>query len=120
MTSPSADAPHSTLQCKTISRYCATEPASDRIDRVALLCLHSSPLDALGGADAGGMNLYVRKLAEGLSAAGIAADIYTRRSNVASPAVVNIGQRARVIHVPVGPPRPVPKSVLTLHEAAML
>jgi len=46
------------------------EPA---LNRLALLSLHSSPLAVIGSADAGGMNVYVRRMADELSST--AADV---------------------------------------------
>ena len=43
--------------------------------RVLLLSLHTSPLEQPGAGDAGGMNVYVRHLAQGLAAAGHTVDM---------------------------------------------
>ena len=48
--------------------------------RVALLSMHSSPGAKPGSTDVGGMNLYVRRLADGLSAYGVETDVFTRRT----------------------------------------
>lgn len=50
------------------------------VRRVALLSIHSSPLDQPGSGDAGGMNVYVDALARTLVARGIDVDVFTRRS----------------------------------------
>lgn len=88
--------------------------------RVALLSLHSSPLAALGGTDVGGMNLYVRRLAEGLAASGFQADVFTRRTDPLTPEIVDLVPGARVVHLAAGPARPLAKSVLPLHVPAMV
>ena len=88
--------------------------------RIALLCLHSSPIAQLGRADAGGMNLYVRRLAEGLAARGLDVDVFTRRTDRTVPRIVPIGLRVRVIHLSAGPVRRLPKSVVPLHLPSMV
>ncbi|GAC1629282.1 MAG: glycosyltransferase [Chloroflexota bacterium] len=90
------------------------------IERVGLVCLHTSPLAPLGGPDAGGMNLYVRHLAQGLSDLGIHADIFTRRVEAQTPTVVELGERSRVVHLRAGPVRRVAKRILPLYIPAMV
>ncbi len=58
-----------------------------RPTRVAMLSYHSSPLASLGGAKAGGMNLYVRRVAEQLAALGVLVDVFTRRDDLLQDAV---------------------------------
>ncbi len=87
--------------------------------RVALLSLHSSPVARMGRTDAGGMNLYVRELADGLAEAGIQADIFTRRTDRAEPPTIVLESGARIVYVNAGPPRRLPKSVLPLQLRAM-
>ena len=36
------------------------------IRRIALICVHTSPLAPMGGVKTGGMNIYVRELAQEL------------------------------------------------------
>src|SRR5579871_2105558 len=56
---------------------------SSMVDRVAMLCLHTSPLDQPGTGSGGGMNVYVRELARALASADIAVDIFTRATGCA-------------------------------------
>jgi D-inositol-3-phosphate glycosyltransferase len=51
------------------------------------------------------MNLYVRELCRGLSKLGIETDIFTRRQDPNLPNVVEVADRARVIHIDAGAPR---------------
>src|SRR5260370_25771249 len=74
--------------------------------RVAMLSVHTCPLAALGGKETGGMNVYVRELARELARMGAAVDVFTRSQNAAIPRVVRLADRARVIHLPAGPPAP--------------
>lgn len=64
------------------------------------------------------MNVYVRQLADGLARSGIQADMFTRRTDRDTPTVVETAGGARLIHLDVGPERPLPKSVLPLHVPA--
>lgn len=74
------------------------------VKRIIMLSVHTSPLAPLGGKKTGGMNVYVRELAETLGEQGIEVDIYTRKSAPDQPEVdVSIGKNVRVIHVPCGP-----------------
>ena len=82
--------------------------------RVAMLSVHSSPLAALGGKEAGGMNVYVRELARELGRQGVAVDIYTRCQDREEPVMVRLGPNVRVFTVRVGPAAPYDKNwVLT-------
>lgn len=83
--------------------------------RVALLSLHTSPLADIGQGNAGGMNVYVRRLAIGLAQRGIAVDMLTRRTDARSSPIVEMPEGPRLIQLRAGPARPLPKSVLPLH-----
>lgn len=80
--------------------------------RVAMLSLHTSPLDAPGVGDAGGLNVYVYELARRLGSRGIEVDVFTRRRTSDAPDEVTAGEGVRVIQVPAGPPDPVAKEHL--------
>jgi D-inositol-3-phosphate glycosyltransferase len=51
------------------------------IRRMAMISLHTSPLDQPGTGDAGGMNVYVVEVARRLAARGIEIDIFTRATS---------------------------------------
>ncbi|MDQ0773481.1 D-inositol-3-phosphate glycosyltransferase [Streptomyces aurantiacus] len=80
--------------------------------RVALVSEHASPLAELGGPDAGGQNVYVAQLAEHLTRRGHEVTVYTRRDSPGLPDQVTTSRGVRVVHVPAGPARPVPKDEL--------
>jgi D-inositol-3-phosphate glycosyltransferase len=80
--------------------------------RIALVSEHASPLAALGGADAGGQNVYVAALASSLAALGTEVDVYTRRDDPSPPASVRCGPGVTVHHLRAGPAEPVPKDEL--------
>src|SRR5688572_24196082 len=80
--------------------------------RVALVSEHASPLAALGGVDAGGLNVHVGALATALARRGHEVEIFTRRDARRQPATVPLDNRTSVVHVPVGPAKYVPKDEL--------
>jgi D-inositol-3-phosphate glycosyltransferase len=76
------------------------------IERLAMLSVHTSPLAPLGGKKTGGMNVYVRQLAQELGRRGIGVDIYTRRTQEVDeqPEIdTSLGANVRVIHIAAGP-----------------
>ncbi|MFE6334624.1 glycosyltransferase [Streptomyces sp. NPDC057798] len=80
--------------------------------RVAMVSEHASPLAALGGPDAGGQNVYVAQLAGRLARRGYDVVVHTRRDDPRLPDQVTTPDGYRVVHVPAGPPAPVPKDEL--------
>ncbi|MFR9792954.1 glycosyltransferase [Streptomyces sp. MB22_4] len=83
--------------------------------RVAMVSEHASPLAALGGPDAGGQNVYVAQLARQLAGKGYRVTVYTRRDSAGLPDRVTLIEGVQVVHVPAGPPEPVPKDELLPH-----
>lgn len=79
---------------------------------VAVISMHASPLGALGRGENGGGNLAVRRLCEGLAEAGIPTDVFVRRDDTGSPAEEMIAPMSRLVRLPVGPPRALPKQDL--------
>ncbi|WP_435770542.1 D-inositol-3-phosphate glycosyltransferase [Nocardioides sp. SYSU DS0651] len=79
------------------------------IGRVAMISLHTSPLDQPGTGDAGGMNVYVVELARRLAGQGIDVDIFTRATSSQLAPVVPLGAAepggaaVTVRHVHAGP-----------------
>jgi len=88
--------------------------------RVAVLSVHSSPLDPPGVGDSGGMNVTIRALAGELARAGIESDLYTRATSTDDPPVVELQPGVRLLHLPAGPPAPVPKQTLPRYLCAFL
>ncbi|MFF0223792.1 glycosyltransferase [Streptomyces sp. NPDC004629] len=80
--------------------------------RVAMVSEHASPLAQLGGPDAGGQNVYVAQLAAQLTRRGHEVVVYTRRDGPGFPERVTTSDGVRVVHVPAGPPAPIPKDEL--------
>lgn len=73
------------------------------LHRVAMISLHTSPLDQPGTGDAGGMNVYVIELAKRLAASNIAVDIFTRGTSSALPPEVEAAPGVLVRHIHAGP-----------------
>ena len=71
--------------------------------RIAVLCMHTSPLAQPGTGDVGGMNVYVRELTSSLARAGVECDVYVRADDPAMPATVSVEPGFRVHHVVAGP-----------------
>ena len=67
-----------------------------------MLSVHSCPLGQLGGKDTGGMNVYVRELAQALGQQGHWVDIYTRAHDVRDEQIYYPSQNVRLIHIKAG------------------
>ncbi|MGH8960483.1 MAG: D-inositol-3-phosphate glycosyltransferase [Jatrophihabitantaceae bacterium] len=68
-----------------------------------MLSVHTSPLDAPGGGDAGGMNVYIVETAKRLAAAGVEVEIFTRATSSEQPPRVELEPGVLVRHVTAGP-----------------
>ncbi|MDF1487201.1 glycosyltransferase [Tessaracoccus caeni] len=78
--------------------------------RIAFVCLHTSPLDRAGTADAGGMNVMIRALARALVRAGHRVEFFTRRSHPDQPATEIFDDLLVLNRIDAGPPAVLPKS----------
>lgn len=77
---------------------------------IAMLSMHTSPLDMPGSTrDAGGLNVYINQLTRELGQSQNVIDIFTRRTNKHIPKIVQIAPQVRVIHIQAGPSAPIPK-----------
>ncbi|WP_084516920.1 D-inositol-3-phosphate glycosyltransferase [Microtetraspora niveoalba] len=74
-----------------------------RVNRVATISMHTSPLDQPGTGDAGGMNVYVVEVAKRLAALGIEVEIFTRQTARDLPPTAEITPGVSVRHVTAGP-----------------
>ncbi|MEZ5097153.1 MAG: glycosyltransferase [Nocardioides sp.] len=73
------------------------------LSRIAMISMHTSPLDQPGTGDAGGMNVYVVELARRLARRGIEVDVFTRATHSALPPVVHAAPGVLVRHLTAGP-----------------
>lgn len=74
--------------------------------RAVLLSVHTSPLAQAGVGDGGGMNVYVRSLADALCRAGVEVDVVTRRTRQEEPDLVVLPSGAKVHTLTVGGVQP--------------
>lgn len=87
-------------------------PRTRRPQRVALLSVHTSPLDQPGTGDAGGMNVYIVETAKRLAAAGTEVEIFTRATSSDLPPTVEMAPGVLVRHLRAGPFEGLPKQDL--------
>ncbi len=73
------------------------------LNQIALLSVHTSPLDQPGVGDAGGLNVYVVETAKRLSEKGINVDIFTRRTSGAIANETEIFNGVKVKQITAGP-----------------
>jgi D-inositol-3-phosphate glycosyltransferase len=64
--------------------------------------MHTSPTASLGQNGNGGLNVYVREVANAFSDRGVATDIFTRRQSPDDPAIESLAPLSRVIYLPAG------------------
>jgi D-inositol-3-phosphate glycosyltransferase len=71
--------------------------------RVAMLSVHTSPLEQPGTGDAGGLNVYVVETARRLAARGTEVEVYTRATSSNLPPVTELAPGVIVRHIVAGP-----------------
>ena len=71
--------------------------------RVAMLSVHTSPLEQPGTGDAGGLNVYVVELATRLAARGTEVEIFTRATSSEDAGTVELVPGVLVRHAHAGP-----------------
>lgn len=77
------------------------------LQRLAIISVHTSPLAPMGGKKTGGMNVYIRELAQELGKRGIPVDIFTRRTSEDEPEIDgSLGEHVRVVYLTAGGIRP--------------
>jgi D-inositol-3-phosphate glycosyltransferase len=98
--------------------------------RIAVVSMHTSPLDSPGAGDAGGMNVYVAQTTAQLPNQGCSVDVFFRAREAAELRSVVVGPGVTVHGLQAGPLSPVAKgdlpglvspftSELLRHEAEM-
>lgn len=91
-----------------LDRWAARPP----LRRVAMLSLHTSPVEQPGIGDAGGMNVYVGELARRMAAMGVAVEVFTRATSSDASPIVEVAPGVVVRNVVAGPLEPLPKTDL--------
>ena len=94
-------------------------PRRSRPRRVAMLSVHTSPLDQPGTGDAGGMNVYVVELARRLAMLGIEVEVFTRATDSDQPPTVELAPGVLVRHLTAGPFEELPKQDLPAQLCAL-
>jgi len=89
------------------------------IRRVALLSVHTSPLEQPGSGDAGGLNVYVSQTARHLARAGVEVDIFTRATSSALETATTLTPGVTVHHIDAGPYQSLPKEDLPAQLCAL-
>src|SRR5665811_2168565 len=77
--------------------------AMPQVRRVAMLSVHTSPLEQPGTGDAGGLNVYVVEVSKRLAQRGIEVEIFTRMTDGALPLESEIAPGVHVRNVIAGP-----------------
>jgi len=78
-------------------------PAVPQVRRVAMLSVHTSPLEQPGTGDAGGLNVYVVEVSKRLAQRGIEVEIFTRMTDGALPIQSEMAPGVHVRNVIAGP-----------------
>ncbi|RJL30827.1 D-inositol-3-phosphate glycosyltransferase [Bailinhaonella thermotolerans] len=91
-----------------------------RVNRVATISVHTSPLDQPGTGDAGGMNVYIVEVAKRLAHLGVEVEIFTRHTARDQPPVTELAPGVLVRHVTAGPYEELAKDELPAQLCAFL
>ncbi|WP_407696438.1 D-inositol-3-phosphate glycosyltransferase [Sphaerisporangium corydalis] len=78
-------------------------PLARRINRIATISMHTSPLDQPGTGDAGGMNVYIVEAAKRLAGLGVEVEIFTRQTSRDLPPTAELAPGVTVRHITAGP-----------------
>lgn len=71
--------------------------------RVAVLSLHTSPLEQPGTGDAGGMNVYIAQTATRMAELGTEVEVFTRATSSEIPPVAELAPGVKVRNIVAGP-----------------
>lgn len=73
------------------------------VSKIAVLSVHTSPLDNPGTGDAGGMNVYIAETSKRLAERNVEVDIFTRATSPDIPPKVEAFPGVTVHHIEAGP-----------------
>ena len=85
------------------------------IERVAYISMHTSPLAMPGIGNAGGMNVYLDRMARTLVSRGVDVTVFTRKTDPDQAGVVEVEAGYRVVHLMAGPVAPLRVGDLVPH-----
>ncbi|MDJ0618028.1 MAG: glycosyltransferase [Calothrix sp. MO_192.B10] len=77
--------------------------------RIALISVHGDPAVEVGKEEAGGQNVYVRQVGEALAKQGWVVDMFTRKTSVTQPSIVQHTANCRTIRLEAGPQTFIPR-----------
>lgn len=80
-----------------------TADAPSLPQRIAMISMHTSPLEQPGIGDAGGMNVYVLRTCEELARRGVQVDVFTRATRSSVGEIIQVSDNFRVINIVAGP-----------------
>ncbi|MFF0148249.1 D-inositol-3-phosphate glycosyltransferase [Amycolatopsis sulphurea] len=80
--------------------------------RIAVLSVHTSPLEQPGTGDAGGMNVYISQTAQEMARRGVEVEVFTRATSSEQPPLAELSPGVTVRHVQAGPFEPLARDEL--------
>ena len=86
--------------------------------RVAVMSVHTSPLEQPGTGDAGGMNVYIAETSREMARRGIEVEVFTRATSSDQPPIAELAPGVLVRHVPAGPFEPLGRAELPAQMCA--
>ena len=76
---------------------------SRRLERIAILSVHTSPLHQPGTGDSGGMNVYISETSKRIAQRGIEVEIFTRATSPKDDERIELAPGVTVRHIAAGP-----------------
>ena len=107
-----------TFPAATAGADAATSNTPAWPNRIAMISMHTSPLEQPGIGDAGGMNVYVLRTCEELARRGVKVDVFTRATRSSDGPVIQVSENFRVINIVAGPYEGLEKSDLATQMPA--
>ncbi|MFN2464955.1 MAG: glycosyltransferase [Candidatus Dormibacteria bacterium] len=93
-----------------MSEFRGVEPRT-----IAVIAAHSCPYSEVGGAENGGMSVYIRSVTEALARRGLRSVIFTRKEYAAAPSDLDVPDGCHLVHVSAGPETVLDKAGLFYH-----
>ncbi|MCL6432666.1 MAG: glycosyltransferase family 1 protein [Leptolyngbyaceae cyanobacterium HOT.MB2.61] len=94
------------------SPYVLPRRAVPNRQAIALISDHGDPAAEIGKEEAGGQNVYVRRVGEALAKLGWQVDMFTRKTRLEDPAIVQHSPHCRTIRLVAGPQEFIPRDQL--------
>jgi len=99
----------SSTQQSPKASFGASRSNSPTRQAIALISDHGDPAADVGKEEAGGQNVYVRQVGEGLAKLGWQVDMFTRKVRPEDPAIVQHSPHCRTIRLVAGPQEFIPR-----------